>query len=39
VLIPEQGVAEEEVLEPALEPAIEELPATPAIEGNPWFYA
>jgi hypothetical protein len=39
VLIPEQGVAQEEVQEPAPEPATEDLPAAPAIEGKPRFYA
>jgi hypothetical protein len=38
VLIPEQGVAQEVVQEPAPEPATEDLPA-PAVEGEPWFYA
>jgi hypothetical protein len=38
VLIPEQGVAQEGVQEPAPEPAIEDLPA-PAFEGKPRFYA
>jgi hypothetical protein len=38
VLIPEQGVAQEGVEEPALEPATEDLPA-PAFEGKPRFYA
>ena len=38
VLIPEQGVAQEVVQEPAPEPAIEDLPA-PALEGKLRFYA
>jgi hypothetical protein len=38
VLITEQGVAQEEVQEPAPEPATEDLPAAPAFEGKPWFY-
>jgi hypothetical protein len=38
VLIPEQGVAQEEVQEPAPELATENLPA-PAFEGKPRFYA
>jgi hypothetical protein len=38
VLIPEQGAIHEEDQEPALEPAIEDLPAAPAIEGKPRFY-
>jgi hypothetical protein len=38
ILVSEQGVAQEVVLEPALEPAIEDLPA-PALEGKPQFYA
>jgi hypothetical protein len=37
VLIPEQGVAQEEVQEPTPEPAIEDLPAAPSIEGKPRF--
>jgi hypothetical protein len=36
VLIPEQGVAQEGVQEPAPEPAIEDLSA-PAFEGKPRF--
>ena len=36
VLVPEQGVAQEVVQEPALEPTIEDLPA-PALEGKPRF--
>jgi hypothetical protein len=39
MLIPEQGVVQEEVQEPAPEPAIEDLPAAPAFEGKPRFYA
>jgi hypothetical protein len=35
VLIPEQGVAEEEVHVPALEPTTEDLSAAPAFEGKP----
>jgi hypothetical protein len=38
ILVPEQGVAQEVVQEPAPEPAIEDLPA-PALEGKPRFYA
>ena len=38
VLIPEQGVAQEGVQEPALEPATEDLPA-PTFESKPRFYA
>jgi hypothetical protein len=38
VLIPEQGVAQEVVQEPAPELAIEDLPA-PTVEGKPRFYA
>jgi hypothetical protein len=38
ILIPEQGVAQEVVPEPALEPAIEDLPA-PTLKGKPRFYA
>jgi hypothetical protein len=38
ILIPEQGVAQEVVQEPAPEPAIEDLRA-PALEGMPQFYA
>jgi hypothetical protein len=38
ILVPEQGVAQEVVQEPAPEPAIEDLP-TPALEGKPQFYA
>jgi hypothetical protein len=39
VFIPEQGVVHEENQEPAPEPAIEDLPAAPTIEGKPLFYA
>jgi hypothetical protein len=39
VLIPEQGTVQEEDQEQASEAAIEDLPAAPAIEGKPWFYA
>jgi hypothetical protein len=39
VLILEQGVAQEEVQEPALEPATDDLPAASAFEGKPQFYA
>jgi hypothetical protein len=39
VLIPEQGAVHEEEQEPAPEPAIKDLPAAPAIEGKPRFYA
>jgi hypothetical protein len=39
MLIPEQGVAQEEVQEPAPEPATEDLPAALAFEGKPQFYA
>jgi hypothetical protein len=35
VLIPEQGAVHEEDQEQAPETAIEDLPAAPAIEGNP----
>jgi hypothetical protein len=38
VLIPEQGAIHEEDQEPAPKPAIEDLPAAPAIEGKPRFY-
>jgi hypothetical protein len=37
VLIREQGAIHEEDQEPAPEPATEDLPAAPAIEGNPRF--
>jgi hypothetical protein len=36
ILVPEQGVAQEVVQEPAPESAIEDLPA-PALEGKPRF--
>lgn len=39
VLIPEQGVAKEEVQEQNPEPAAEDLPAATTIEGKPRFYA
>jgi hypothetical protein len=39
MLIPEQGVVHEEDQEQAPETAIEDLPAAPAIEGKPRFYA
>jgi hypothetical protein len=39
VVIPKQGVAQEEVQEPAQEPATEDLPAASAFEGKPRFYA
>jgi hypothetical protein len=39
VLILEQEVAQGEVQEPAPEPATEDIPAAPAFEGKPWFYA
>jgi hypothetical protein len=39
VLIPEQGAVHEEDQEQALETAIEDLPAAPAFEGKPRFYA
>jgi hypothetical protein len=39
VLIPEQGVVQEEVQEPAPKPTTEDLPVAPAFEGKPWFYA
>jgi hypothetical protein len=38
VLIPEQGVAQEEVQEPAPEPGVEDLSTAPAFEGKPRFY-
>ena len=38
VLIPEQGSVQEDQ-EQASEAAIEDLPAAPAIEGKPRFYA
>ena len=37
VLIPEQGVAQEEVQESAPEPATEGLPTASAFEGKPGF--
>jgi hypothetical protein len=39
VLIPEQVAVHEEDHEPSPEPAIEDLPTAPAIEGKPRFYA
>jgi hypothetical protein len=39
MLIPEQGVAQEEVQELAPEPATEDLPAASDFEGKPQFYA
>jgi hypothetical protein len=39
VLIPEQGVVHEEDQEPCPEPATEDLPAAPAFERKPRFYA
>jgi hypothetical protein len=39
VLIPEQGPVQEEDQEQASEAASEDLPAAPAIEGKPRFYA
>jgi hypothetical protein len=39
VLIPEQGVAQDKVQEPALEPATEDLPAASAFKGKTRFYA
>jgi hypothetical protein len=39
VLIPEQGAVHKEDQEQAPETAIEDLPAAPAIEGKPRFYA
>ena len=38
ILIPEKGVAQEVVQEPAPEPTTKDLPA-PAFEGKPQFYA
>jgi hypothetical protein len=38
VLIPEQGVAQEEVQEPAQEPATKDLPTALAFEGKPRVY-
>jgi hypothetical protein len=39
VLIPEQGADQEEAQELAAEAATEDVPAAPAIEGMPRFYA
>jgi hypothetical protein len=39
VLIPEQGVVQEEDQEQASKTAIEDLPTAPTIEGKPQFYA
>jgi hypothetical protein len=39
VLIPEQGTVQEEDQEPAPDAATEDLPAPPAFEGKPRFYA
>ena len=39
VFIPEQGVVHDEDQEPAPEPTTEDLPAAPAFEGTPRFYA
>jgi hypothetical protein len=39
VPIPEQGTVQEEDQEQAPDTAIEDLPAAPAIEGKPRFYA
>jgi hypothetical protein len=39
VLIPEQGTVQEKDQEQASEAAIKDLPAAPAIEGKPRFYA
>jgi hypothetical protein len=39
VLIPEKGAKQEEVQEPAPEPVPDDLPAAPAPEGKPRFYA
>jgi hypothetical protein len=39
VLIPEQGTTQEENQEQAPDTAVEDLPAAPAIEGKPGFYA
>jgi hypothetical protein len=39
MLIPEQGAVHEEDQKQAPETAIEDLPAAPAIEGKPRFYA
>jgi hypothetical protein len=39
MLIPEQGAAQEEVQEPAPNPATEDLPVASAFEGKPQFCA
>jgi hypothetical protein len=39
VLVPEQGAVHEKDQEQAPETAIEDLPAAPAFEGKPRFYA
>jgi hypothetical protein len=39
VLITEQGTVQEEDQEQAPESVVEDLPAAPAIEGKPRFYA
>jgi hypothetical protein len=39
MLIPKQGVDREGVQELAPEPATEDVPAAPALEGKPRFYA
>jgi hypothetical protein len=39
MLIPEQGVAQEEVQELAPEPTTEDLPPASAFEGKPQLYA
>jgi hypothetical protein len=39
VLIPEQGVVQEKVQEPAPKLTTEDLPAAPAFEGKPRFYS
>jgi hypothetical protein len=39
VLIPEQGAVHEEDQEQAPETTIKDIPATPAFEGKPRFYA
>jgi hypothetical protein len=39
VLIPKQGTVQEEDQEQAPDASIEDLPAAPAIEGKPRFYA
>jgi hypothetical protein len=39
VLIPKQGAVDEEDQEQAPKTTIEDLPAAPAIEGKPQFYA